>query len=108
MNWRKELSKRYKKITDFHAEVSAHFYKYVGDHREFESRRHRLFLDQVVNENLNIISALISIAVADARPVARFQNWILCEQLPKNRIRETLLKAFPGAVFQIELNEKAR
>jgi hypothetical protein len=59
---------------------------------------------------LNTVSALIAIAVADARPVARFQNVIFTELSPKGRakIHATLAAAFPQAVFQIEVNEQAR
>jgi len=108
--WRAMLAKRYRAIENFHPELSAHFYKHIGDHRQFESRRHRLFLDQIVNDCLNSISALIAIAVADAKPVARFQKSILCEQPPKSRakIHATLAAVFPHATFQIEVNEQAR
>ena len=108
VNWLNELSKRFRAIVNFHKQLSSHFYRAIGDHREFDSKRHRLFLDKVVNDCLNAISALVAIAVADAKPVARFQNVIFTEREPKSRaqIHATLAAVFPGAVFQIEVSER--
>jgi hypothetical protein len=54
------------------------------------------------------MSSLIAIAVADAKPVARFQKSILTELPPKSRaeIHATLSKAFPSATFEIEVKER--
>jgi hypothetical protein len=110
LSLRRELSKRFRAIESFHKQISANFYKHIGDHREFDSRRHRLFLDQIVSDCLNTVSALFALALADARPVVRFQNLIFTELSPKGRaqIHATLAAAFPHATFQIEVNEQAR
>jgi hypothetical protein len=107
LTWRKELWKRFPALARFHQDVAAHFYKHVGDHRQFEAQRYRLFIDQVVNDALATISALIAIATADCKPVARFESWILCEQPPKAiaEIHAALAKAFPGSRFQLDIQD---
>jgi hypothetical protein len=101
--WRNTLSKRFRAIESFHAELAACFYKHVGDHRQFDSRRHRLFVDQIVSDCSNTVSALVALALAGARPVARFQNKVFTEQLPKSRanIHAALAAAFPDCAFEV-------
>jgi len=105
MTWRKELARRWPKIMAFHADLAACFYKPEGDHLRLDSKRHRLFINQVVSDALASVSALITCAVAEDRPVARFHNWTLTERLPKDsdKINAALLKAFPGVRFQLDV-----
>ena len=105
MSWRRELVKRYPVVTAFHRHVASCFYRREGDHLRFQPRRYRLFIDRMVSDSLAAVSALVAVAVADCKPVARFQTWVFTEQPPTAiaEIYAALARAFPGARFQLDI-----
>jgi hypothetical protein len=113
VHWRKVLSKRFRAIGDFHAELASRFYRDIGTregaHRQLDATAHQRFVDQTVNGCLNVVSALVAIAATDAQPVARFQNSILLEgKTPKflqARIESELATAFPSSTFSVAISE---
>lgn len=108
--WRFKLSKRYKAITTFFDQLRAACYKDVGygyeSHREFESVRHRAFVDRTVRELSDKLSVVLALAVEQSFPgsvLARFQNELLCKGEVKQRAEITaqLAKSFNGATFEL-------
>jgi hypothetical protein len=111
--WHQQLRKRYRGIDNFHRDITAFFWKPIGDHREFEPAKHRQFINRSIDRLLNCVSAVAALTIeenspVDAAPVAaRFQDWILCTGKPKaqlvERIGKKLSAAFPGATFKVEI-----
>ena len=111
--WRKALAARYPRITGFHAELRAVFYRDVGfgfeSHREFEPARHRAFINRMVQEFVRNISALLALGTEETSGAvtARFQDWVLVEgdhNLADKRavIGRQLAAAFPRSTFELE------
>lgn len=113
--WRAALARRYGRVTDFHAAVRATFYRDVGygfeRHNEFESVRHRAFLDATVQALLAQASALLALGIEEifaGSVIAWFQGSVLLEgeHKPKDKsvsIGRQLAAAFPGFTFELEV-----
>jgi hypothetical protein len=114
-SWRKALAAHFPRITGWHDEVRAFFFKDVGyawdSHREFDAAEHRAFIDRIIQERLDALSAQLALAVETAFPasvIARFQGSVLCEGKPPEKRAELsgrLAAAFPHSTFQLEFEE---
>jgi len=118
--WRKELARRYVRIANFHAEeLRPAFYRNVGAnvyeaHQQFDGAAYRAFIDTTVGNLSNVLSAVVGLTIEGASKgalLARFDDWLLLEAKPQfleARIESELATAFPGARFQIAVNEGAQ
>jgi hypothetical protein len=109
--FRTQLARRYLRVSDFHAEMRAAFFKDVGfgaeSHHEFDALRHRMFLGRTIERLADTASAVIALAIKETHssPVARFQDSLLIEgKPPKQRaqISAQLAAAFPRSAFELE------
>jgi hypothetical protein len=107
--WRKDLSARYPRISRFHDDVRAFFFKPGGAGAyQFDAKGYRLFIDRQMRTLLKTVSLLIAQAMEGAC-VARFTDgWVLCQGTkPKSlpTIERKLTAAFPRATFNVAITE---
>ena len=116
--WRKELSKRFRAIAEFHEVLRYSFNKPVTrfgeSYLKFDAGAHRAFIDGMVAKLLQAVSLLAAQAVQETHTVvARFCDSLLVEGEPKQtavlieRIADKLNAAFAGADFNIVIEEIA-
>jgi hypothetical protein len=116
--WRKELSKRFKAIADFHEVLRCSFNKQVTRFGEvyfqFDAVAHRAFVNRAITELLQTASALAAQAVEQSHAVAaRFTDSLLVEGKPNQaqtaalveRITGRLQAAFPSSAFNVTIEE---
>jgi hypothetical protein len=118
--WRKELCKRFPAIADFQKTLRTFFWKSVGSgnvyqaHQEFDSTRHRAYLDRELGRLLDCASVVVANALEQMLPdavLARFQDWLLCKgnkpksQPTSEKLERKLAAAFPGSRFQLSVEE---
>ena len=112
---REELQHAFPRIGVFHHQLGSLFYRPVTDHREFEGGKHRMFIDTAVGNLSNVVSAVVGLTIESASKgalLARFDDWLLLEGKPpkflQSRIESDLATVFPGARFEIVVNEGAQ
>jgi hypothetical protein len=112
--FRTQLARRYLRVSDFHAQVRAAFFKDVGfgaeSHHEFDSVRHRVFLERTIEKLLDTAAAVLACALKETHSVlvSRFQGEVLVEgKVAKQRaqISARLAAAFPRSAFELEFAE---
>jgi len=109
--WQQRLEKRFRRIQRFHHEIENCFWRAVGNHHEFESARHRRFINRTVQKCLDVASAVLAVAIEASFPgttVGRFRGQVLCEgkpEPPRAEITGHLAAAFPSADFPIDFTE---
>jgi hypothetical protein len=112
--WCADLAKRYPAITRFHDTISQCFWRDAGGgqygaHREHDDSALRDYLDYELNKLLETVSVIAAQAVAGAKVVARFSDWLLCEgSKPKavataEKLEAKLAAVFNGAHFQVNV-----
>src|SRR5207248_2526336 len=110
--WRKDLAKRYPRISRFHDDVRAFFYKPAGANAyQFDATGYRCFIDRQTRTLLDTVS-LLTAQTMEGACVARFADcWLLCQGTkPKSlplieKIDQQLTTAFPRAMFNITVEE---
>jgi hypothetical protein len=114
--WRKELSKRFRAIAEFHEVLRHSFNKPVTrfgeSYFQFDAVAHRAFIDGMVAQLLQTVSLLAAQAVEQSHAVvARFSDSLLVEGEPRQtaalveRVAGKLNAAFTGANFNVTIEE---
>ncbi|HEY2711080.1 MAG TPA: hypothetical protein VGI60_01090 [Chthoniobacterales bacterium] len=112
--WERDLKRRFPKVALFWSDTQQYFLESVLGHPGIfkkQSEKHRTFIEQKIEALRQCVSGIAALTLSENLPPdairARFRDFILCSGEAKpdidELIRSKLVAAFPGGVFQVEI-----